>query len=90
MDEIIVLQFLFIHVYYSLFHRFLNRILYVIYQVNVQTFLDDSPRQDFQFCLFVIDKNQRYVAIIITSYRERSIVLFKMNLFQNKNHYNVC
>lgn len=52
MDEIIVLQFLFIHVYYSLFHRFLNRILYVIYQLNVQTFLgDDSQRQDFQFCL---------------------------------------
>lgn len=58
MDEIIVLQFLFIHVYYSLFHRFLNRILYVIYQVNVQTFLgDDSPRQDFQFCLLLTKIN---------------------------------
>lgn len=58
MDEIIVLQFLFIHLYYSLFHRFLNRILYVIYQLNVQTFLgDDSQRQDFQFCLLLIKIN---------------------------------
>lgn len=58
MDEIIVLQFLFIHVYYSLFHRFLNRILYVIYQLNVQTFLgDDSQRQDFQFCLLLTKIN---------------------------------
>lgn len=64
MDEIIVLQFLFIHLYYSLFHRFLkyyrilNRILYVIYQLNVQTFLgDDSPRQDFQFCLLLTKIN---------------------------------
>lgn len=58
MDEIIVLQFLFIHIYYSLFHRFLNRILYVIYQLNVQTFLgDDSQRQDFQFCLLLTKIN---------------------------------
>lgn len=58
MDEIIVLQFLFIHLYYSLFHRFLNRILYVIYQLNVQTFLgDDSQRQDFQFCLLLTKIN---------------------------------
>lgn len=58
MDEIIVLEFLFIHLYYSLFHRFLNRILYVIYQLNVQTFLgDDSQRQDFQFCLLLTKIN---------------------------------
>lgn len=58
MGEIIVLQFLCIHLYYSLFHRFLNRILYVIYQLNVQTFLgDDSQRQDFQFCLLLTKIN---------------------------------
>lgn len=58
MDEIIVLQFLCIHLYYSLFHRFLNGILYVIYQLNVQTFLgDDSQRQDFQFCLLLTKIN---------------------------------
>lgn len=65
MDEIIVLQFLFIHVYYSLFHRFLNRILYVIYQLNVQTFLgDDSQRQDFQFCLLLIKINDTLLLLL--------------------------
>lgn len=65
MDEIIVLQFLFIHLYYSLFHRFLNRILYVIYQLNVQTFLgDDSQRQDFQFCLLLTKINGTFLLLL--------------------------
>lgn len=65
MDEIIVLQFLCIHLYYSLFHRFLNRILYVIYQLNVQTFLgDDSQRQDFQFCLLLTKINDTLLLLL--------------------------
>lgn len=65
MDEIIVLQFLFIHVYYSLFHRFLNRILYVIYQLNVQTFLG----------MILRDKISNFVCLLLTKINDTLLLL---------------
>lgn len=65
MDEIIVLQFLFIHLYYSLFHRFLNRILYVIYQLNVQTFLGMILRH----------KISNFVCLLLTKINDTLLLL---------------
>lgn len=53
------------YIIFYLFHRFLNRILYVIYQLNVQTFLgDDSQRQDFQFCLLLTKINDTLLLLL--------------------------
>lgn len=65
MDEIIVLQFLFIHLYYGLFHRFLNRILYVIYQLNVQTFLG----------MILRDKISNFVCLLLTKINDTLLLL---------------
>lgn len=65
MDEIIVLQFLCIHLYYSLFHRFLNRILYVIYQLNVQTFLG----------MILRDKISNFVCLLLTKINDTLLLL---------------
>lgn len=51
--------------------------------------MDDSPNQNFQFCLLLIKINDIDFCSIITSYQKRSIVLFKMNLLQNESHYNI-
>lgn len=52
--------------------------------------MDDSPSQNFQFCLLSLIKiNDTDFCSIIVSYQKKSIVLFKMNLLQNESHYNV-
>lgn len=52
--------------------------------------MDDSPNQNFQFCLLSLIKiNHTDFCSIIVSYQKKSIVLFKMNLLQNESHYNV-
>lgn len=51
--------------------------------------MDDSPSQNFQFCLLSLIKiNHTDFCSIIVSYQKKSIVLFKMNLLQNESHYN--